>query len=880
MKVKKDIKNKKVFKIIGLVGILLITSLFITGTLSLGSLYGGDSENKYGGNFSTTGTGLSGDTTTSFAECDISQIDISLTNNANSPFTLTGQPAYKIAEVQITSTGTDTDYQVKIPVTSLTGMNSDLSNVRFQTANGAELDQWRESYVADTSADYWIKTDLVTGSNSVYMVYGGTLPLKSDGEDVFEFFDDFDRADSTTEGNGWTGDTSYFSIEDGKLKLTSINAGRGLTQDLSIDDYALHFSAMSESMNEISWYVRYGSYGYQTRITSSYVETRNSNGWSQFDSQAGSYSADTWYDIKTKVIGDDISVSVDDDEKYSFTSSTYLTGDISIGGKPVSDNVPLWFDDVYVTKVMATEPTIAIQTPSDISYDYEKMQILTIDNSAGGALSGYQHLETVTYDSDMQPDFSDLIFTETDGTVLSHYIESYTASTEADVFIKIDADATSSKNINMYYGNAEIVDLSDMNSVFNSFFDGDSIGWTKVDPNGRFAFTNDRIEFTSLSCDEAAYVYEHNPIIDGLNTISEYTIAITGYSDGAGIYTGFGGGIGEWNSQTTGYVSLIFSPFQDITRSQIKGGNNGVGYTTATTTYYVTLIRDGTTVTQKLYSDSAHTNLLHTSIATHTSIGTTEYVYLAQSWDYDNTKWISGWIDDFSVRQYVATPPTISFGSEKTLVNPTIAISATGDSDSQQYGLETKDVILNPTAAISSFDIAGSLDYDFDATMTYSGDTTVTEQNSTTGEITFTFTPDVNITSGYANAVFSETVNITNPQIIATLDGETIDAVFENDTVSVQLTNCNNTLHTVMATISEQIEETPTVPSSGGGGGSTYVPPIVEESEEIENNSTISNNVIDETQNKVNPYINDTETIIFIIIFGLFGIFGYLYFKK
>ena len=79
---------------------------------------------------------------------------------------------------------------------------------------------------------------------------------------------------------------------------------------------------------------------------------------------------------------------------------------------------------------------------------------IVINNSGNGTiLKSYQAKITVTYDSDMKSDFSDLRFFE-GTTELSYWIESYTVSASAAVWVKVPLiPASSSKTITMYYGN-------------------------------------------------------------------------------------------------------------------------------------------------------------------------------------------------------------------------------------------------------------------------------------------------------------------------------------------------------------------------------------------------------------------------------------------
>jgi hypothetical protein len=69
---------------------------------------------------------------------------------------------------------------------------------------------------------------------------------------------------------------------------------------------------------------------------------------------------------------------------------------------------------------------------------------------------------TVPYDSDMQADFDDLRFMSSDGvTPINHFIEKYTASTEAVVWVEVPTLATTTDTeVYMYYGNGGVSDGS------------------------------------------------------------------------------------------------------------------------------------------------------------------------------------------------------------------------------------------------------------------------------------------------------------------------------------------------------------------------------------------------------------------------------------
>ncbi|MFA5392797.1 MAG: DUF2341 domain-containing protein, partial [Candidatus Paceibacterota bacterium] len=100
-----------------------------------------------------------------------------------------------------------------------------------------------------------------------------------------------------------------------------------------------------------------------------------------------------------------------------------------------------------------------------------KRKAITITGSTAGALTDYEVKVTVAYDANMQPDFDDIRFTDAEGTSLSYYRDSYTASTSAVFWVKIPSIPASPDTITIYlhYGNVAISTASSGASTFLEF---------------------------------------------------------------------------------------------------------------------------------------------------------------------------------------------------------------------------------------------------------------------------------------------------------------------------------------------------------------------------------------------------------------------------
>lgn len=111
-------------------------------------------------------------------------------------------------------------------------------------------------------------------------------------------------------------------------------------------------------------------------------------------------------------------------------------------------------------------------------------QGITILN-ATGAGTNYAVFIQVNYDPKMQNDFDDLRFTEEDGsTLLDYWMEDYTVSTLADMWVEVTDNLTSSGGIiYLYYGNDAVSTTSNGDDTFLFFddFSGASLNLSKWD---------------------------------------------------------------------------------------------------------------------------------------------------------------------------------------------------------------------------------------------------------------------------------------------------------------------------------------------------------------------------------------------------------------
>jgi len=152
---------------------------------------------------------------------------------------------------------------------------------------------------------------------------------------------------------------------------------------------------------------------------------------------------------------------------------------------------------------------------------WTKRKAITLTGGASGAQTDYQVKLTVTWDSDMKSDFSDLRFTKLDGTtLLNAWLETHTASTTATIWVATDTPAnTVEADIYMYYGNSGAASgwngANTFPDLFDDFEDNNVTGWT-----GTMAVESSTVKsgtYSGMAEDGASYK-------TGASKTSDYTI--------------------------------------------------------------------------------------------------------------------------------------------------------------------------------------------------------------------------------------------------------------------------------------------------------------------------------------------------------------------
>ncbi len=160
---------------------------------------------------------------------------------------------YRKAITITEQSGSDlTDYQVKIELNSsnfdFSKANADGSDIRFAADDGTLLPYWIEEWDSvNQTAKIWVKIPslLANSSITIYMYYGNPSAVsESNGEAVFDFFDDFNNTDldlnkwaAFASGGNYSVANSYVTLSPvpNKSNAVALRSNAQFTNDIIVE---------------------------------------------------------------------------------------------------------------------------------------------------------------------------------------------------------------------------------------------------------------------------------------------------------------------------------------------------------------------------------------------------------------------------------------------------------------------------------------------------------------------------------------------------------------------------------------------------------------------------------------------------------------------
>ncbi|WP_406656961.1 DUF2341 domain-containing protein [Methanolobus sp. ZRKC2] len=586
--------------------------------------------------------------------------------------------------------GTLTDYQMSFDIGYEAGMQSDFDDLRFTDENETLLPYWIEEKTNGISAKVWVKIPVIDGTNgtTIRMYYGNSIISSAEnGEDVFEFFDDFDDTSlDTSKWSEYQPSNGACTLSDSVATIDFASAHNTFyaiytNDEIVLDQYIItayskpgtgkHSCLIAFGDETCSLAPHSGLYG-----VSLYARPSPENNC-VFSYNDGSNAGYTFENLnmaycKYEMVntGDTVEMYRDGNLLESKTLSLTGTNKLYFSGDQYSSDSKTLVDYVFVRKYVANEPGVTIVPDSTIfdSSSFSNNQTISLSPSSDGTLTDYQMSFDIAYESEMQSDFDDLRFTDENETLLPYWIEEKTNGISAKVWVKVPViDGTNGTAIKMYYGNSIISSAENGDDVFEFFddFDGTSLDtskWSEYQPsNGACTLSDSVATIDFASAHNTFYaIYTNDEIVLDQYIITAYSKPGTGKHS---CLIAFGDEACSLAPHSGLYgVSLYArpSPENNCVFSYNDGSNAGYTFENLNTAYCkYEMVSTGDTV--EMYRDE---DLLESKTLSLT--GTNKLYFSGDQYSSDSKTLV----DYVFVRKYAADEPTYTI-SDNNINNNT-----------------------------------------------------------------------------------------------------------------------------------------------------------------------------------------------------------------
>jgi len=281
-----------------------------------------------------------------------------------------------------------TDFQVKCILTSedipFEKLRPDKQDLLFIDNNNEIIPYWIEK-VDSTEIIIWLKfSEIIPGRETFWLYYGnGNFAGISDGEETFDFFDDF--SGSAVDESKWNNYIAegYFSIHDSLLELWP-DIGNGASarpskfvskKSFPPQDYVIRTKQKSENMGDVGHLAVFGwSSNNDGSDKDCYRVSFNPSGSRDWDISingvvAGSvracatccdnqYNQNVFYIFELRNIGNTLKAFVDDVEKLSVSDDYYDDLTSCYVGVGDWNTVHFFWDWILLRKYNEIEPVI------------------------------------------------------------------------------------------------------------------------------------------------------------------------------------------------------------------------------------------------------------------------------------------------------------------------------------------------------------------------------------------------------------------------------------------------------------------------------------------------------------------------------------------
>ena len=299
------------------------------------------------------------------------------------------------------------------------------------------------------------------------------------------------------------------------------------------------------------------------------------------------------------------------------------------------------------------------------SYQYRVP--ITLTGNTSGAQTNYQLMLNVSYDSNMQPDFDDLRFTDDSGNLQSAWLENKTDSSWADIWVNFTSTPADgiTQTYYMYYGNTEVSNYwngsTTFDGLFDNFEDGDTTNGPLLSTTTNFASSNyTRSGGYSAKITDADGDYIDTAVLPSAVSLDNHIVSFWIY------FVSPSGRRATLYSLDTSGNNGIFLKFEDSVVYKYTTAYVDTGMTFTSGWNQVEWIPK-TTITSMRINSGAWVDVNNKA-----SINNFKKIVQVSGADL-----FLDYYDEYLIRKYVTSPPASAFGNAEEYIPPPTPTSET-----------------------------------------------------------------------------------------------------------------------------------------------------------------------------------------------------------
>jgi len=241
----------------------------------------------------------------------------------------------------------------------------DGDDIRFTDADGRELSYWIEEFNAGAErARIWVKVPLIPANDEagITMWYGNPgAESESDGEAVFEFFDDFEGTSLDTSKWNFDGNPS---VTDSVITITGTADEKLKSKDNYLRPIIFEYYAKMTTTDSCNYFGFFNGIDDSAFVHDSYGyfvgDAHGASGWVELTRSYSLSEYRLW-----KIVWTESEVKFYANDNFDISTTSYVPDDdAKVWVRIQSENAAIYIDWIRIRRYTSPEPTVTLAPPA------------------------------------------------------------------------------------------------------------------------------------------------------------------------------------------------------------------------------------------------------------------------------------------------------------------------------------------------------------------------------------------------------------------------------------------------------------------------------------------------------------------------------------